>query len=62
LVENSDTDAKLTFEALAQGKSKITCGEERDNVESYDLKANACVVKPVDLDKCFKAVRAIQKF
>ena len=39
-----------------------TSSAERDVMESYRLGANAYVVKPVDLDRFFAVVAAIQQF
>ncbi len=39
-----------------------TSEAERDLVKSYDLHANACVVKPIDLDRFIEIVQAIEQF
>lgn len=39
-----------------------TSGAERDLVKSYDLHANAYVVKPMDLDRFVEIVQSIQDF
>jgi len=39
-----------------------TSAAERDLVKSYDLHANAYVVKPLDLDQFIEVVQAIQSF
>jgi two-component system response regulator len=39
-----------------------TSSAERDLVKSYDLHANAYVVKPIDLDRFIEIVQAIENF
>ncbi|QIN82968.1 response regulator [Rubrobacter tropicus] len=39
-----------------------TSEAERDLIKSYDLHANAYVVKPIDLDRFIEIVRAIEHF
>lgn len=39
-----------------------TSAAERDMVKSYDLHANAYVVKPLDLDRFIEVVQAIESF
>lgn len=39
-----------------------TSSEERDVLESYGLHSNAYIVKPVDLDRFFQAVKSIDHF
>jgi chemotaxis family two-component system response regulator Rcp1 len=39
-----------------------TSAAERDLVKSYDLHANAYVVKPIDLDRFIEIVQAIENF
>ena len=39
-----------------------TSEAERDLLKSYDLHANAYVVKPVDLDRFIEIVKAIEDF
>jgi two-component system, chemotaxis family, response regulator Rcp1 len=39
-----------------------TSAAERDLVKSYDLHANAYVVKPLNLDQFIEVVQAIQSF
>jgi two-component system, chemotaxis family, response regulator Rcp1 len=39
-----------------------TSAAERDLVKSYDLHANAYVVKPLDLDRFIEVVQAIESF
>ena len=39
-----------------------TSAAERDLIKSYDLHANAYVVKPMDLDQFIEVVRAIENF
>lgn len=39
-----------------------TSAAERDLVKSYDLHANAYVIKPLDLDQFIEVVQAIQSF
>ena len=39
-----------------------TSAAERDLVKSYDLHANAYVVKPLDLDQFIEVVQAIKNF
>lgn len=39
-----------------------TSAAERDLVKSYDLHANAYVIKPIDLDRFIEVVRAIESF
>jgi two-component system, chemotaxis family, response regulator Rcp1 len=39
-----------------------TSAAERDLVKTYDLHANAYVIKPIDLDRFIQVVRAIENF
>jgi two-component system, chemotaxis family, response regulator Rcp1 len=39
-----------------------TSAAERDLVKSYDLHANAYVIKPIDLDQFIEVVQAIESF
>ena len=39
-----------------------TSSAERDLVQTYDLHANAYVIKPIDLDQFIEVVRAIESF
>ena len=39
-----------------------TSEAERDLLKSYSLYANACIVKPVDLDRFMEIVQAIENF
>jgi len=39
-----------------------TSAAERDLIKSYELHANAYVVKPMDLDQFIEVVRAIENF
>ncbi len=39
-----------------------TSAAERDLIKSYDLHANAYIVKPMDLDQFIQVVRAIESF
>jgi len=39
-----------------------TSAAERDLLESYDLHANAYVIKPMDLDQFTEVVHATEKF
>ena len=39
-----------------------TSAAERDLVKTYDLHANAYVIKPIDLDQFIKVVQAIENF
>jgi chemotaxis family two-component system response regulator Rcp1 len=39
-----------------------TSAAERDLVRTYDLHANAYVIKPIDLDRFIEVVRAIENF
>lgn len=39
-----------------------TSEAERDLVKSYDLHANAYIVKPIDLDRFIEVVQAIEEF
>jgi CheY-like chemotaxis protein len=39
-----------------------TSEAERDLVQSYDLHANAYIVKPVDLERFIEIVQAIENF
>jgi len=39
-----------------------TSSEARDMIDSYDLHANCCIVKPSDLDKYFEAILSTERF
>jgi CheY-like chemotaxis protein len=39
-----------------------TSAAERDLIKSYNLHANAYVIKPIDLDRFIEVVRAIESF
>jgi two-component system, chemotaxis family, response regulator Rcp1 len=39
-----------------------TSDAEADVLKSYDLYANCCIVKPLDLAQCVKVVRSIEDF
>jgi CheY-like chemotaxis protein len=37
-------------------------GDEEDFVKSYNLHANCCIAKPIDLDQFIKVIRSIEDF
>ena len=39
-----------------------TSAAERDLIKSYNLHANAYVIKPIDLDRFIEVVQAIESF
>jgi CheY-like chemotaxis protein len=39
-----------------------TSAAERDLIKSYNLHANAYIIKPIDLDRFIEVVRAIENF
>lgn len=39
-----------------------TSGDEKDVLESYEHRANAYIVKPMDFDQFFKAIQALEDF
>jgi CheY-like chemotaxis protein len=39
-----------------------TSAAERDLIKSYNLHANAYIIKPIDLDRFIEVVRAIESF
>lgn len=39
-----------------------TSDDERDVLDAYDLRANAYIVKPVDIEQFFRAIQALEGF
>jgi chemotaxis family two-component system response regulator Rcp1 len=37
-------------------------GDEEDIIKSYNLHANCCITKPIDLDQFIKVIRSIEDF
>jgi two-component system, chemotaxis family, response regulator Rcp1 len=59
VLEEIKEDSTLRFIPVA---ILTTSSAERDLLRTYDLHANAYVVKPIDLDRFIEVVRAIESF
>ncbi len=59
VLEEVKEDPRLRFVPVVV---LTTSAAERDLVKTYDLHANAYVVKPVDLDRFIEVVRSIKDF
>jgi chemotaxis family two-component system response regulator Rcp1 len=55
-------DGREVLQEIKDNPGLTTSAAERDLVKTYDLHANAYVIKPIDLDRFIQVVRAIENF